>query len=229
MRHERTDNDDDPWAYPNASSRRGLLRGPTRATTATHHKHSRVDSTISPLTMPIDWKSQDSYQRLLAALVAANDNSIDYKKVAYYFGQGATYDSIEGRFRIAKRMANELKREAEEEGRQMPTSRVRSTNSTPRKPKAQRPANNAESSQHSVQSGRIEKSTPSRRNRNGGSNPAPAKTPARQEPEPQTPRSMEAPEDSQRLSQDPFEKAFQHSFDDALQRSFFFDDFDDAV
>ncbi|KAL1649928.1 hypothetical protein SLS58_001304 [Diplodia intermedia] len=181
--------------------------------------------------MPIDWKSQDSYQRLLAALVAANDNSIDYKKVAYYFGQGATYDSIEGRFRIAKRMANDLKREAEDEGRQMPTSRVRSTTSTPRKPKAQRPP--AESSQHSVQSGRIEKSTPSKRNRNNAAAPsakAPAKQQQEQEPEPQTPRSMEAPEDSQqRLSQDPFEKAFLHSFDDALQRSFFFEDFNDAV
>ncbi|OJD31986.1 uncharacterized protein BKCO1_4200073 [Diplodia corticola] len=190
--------------------------------------------------MPIDWKSQDSYQRLLAALVAANDNSIDYKKVAYYFGQGATYDSIEGRFRIAKRMANDLKREAEDEGRQMPTSRVRSTNSTPRKPKAPRPAaNTAESSsQHSVLSGRIEKSTgtPSKRNRNSAAAAASAasvsKPPAKQEqePEPQTPRSMEASEDSQqRLSPDPFEKAFQHSFDDALQRSFFFDDYDDAV
>lgn len=26
--------------------------------------------------MPIDWKSQESYQRLLAALVAASDNSV---------------------------------------------------------------------------------------------------------------------------------------------------------
>lgn len=183
--------------------------------------------------MPIDWKSQESYQRLLAALVAANDNSIDYKKVAYYFGQGATYDSIEGRFRIAKRMANDLKREAEEEGRVMPTSRVRSTTSTPRKPKAQKP--NGESSQNSVQSGRVEKSTPSKRQRS--SDPAPSSNSsnsnkrAKQELEPQTPRSMEAPEDvEQRFSQDPFDKAFQHSFDDAtLQHSFFFDDFDETA
>ncbi|EKG18328.1 hypothetical protein MPH_04410 [Macrophomina phaseolina MS6] len=194
--------------------------------------------------MPIDWKSQESYQRLLAALVAANDNSIDYKKVAYYFGQGATYDSIEGRFRIAKRMANDLKREAEEEGRQMPTSRARSTTSTPRKPKAQRPTTattaNGESSQNSVQSGRIEKSTPSKRQRSlddaapgssSGSGKGNSNKRAKLELEPQTPSSMEAPEDvEQRLSQDPFDKAFQHSFDDAtLQRSFFFDDFDETA
>lgn len=61
---------------------------------------------------------------------------VDYKKVAFYFGQGATYDSIEGRFRIAKRMANTLKTEAEEEGRAMPTPRSKSATSTPRKPKA---------------------------------------------------------------------------------------------
>lgn len=29
--------------------------------------------------MPIDWKSQESYQRLLAALVAASDNSVRSK------------------------------------------------------------------------------------------------------------------------------------------------------
>lgn len=105
--------------------------------------------------MPIDWKSQQSYQRLLAALVAASDGNVsficrecdrkavptmiwqvDYKKVAYFFGQGATYDSIEGRFRIAKKMATTLKAEAEEEGRALPATRSKGAITTPRKPRA---------------------------------------------------------------------------------------------
>lgn len=196
--------------------------------------------------MPIDWKTQESYQRLLGALVAASDNSIDYKKVAYYFGQGATYDAIEGRFRIAKRAAADLKREAEEEGRQMPASRVRSATSTPRKPKAPKPSSalandaaGAESSQHSVQSGRVQKSTPSKAKRKGkqptttvaaaAAAAAAVTSPTTVKQEPQTPISISddgADEDSDQwaATHRAFETAFTHSFDDAaLQRSFFDD------
>ncbi|KAK7555378.1 hypothetical protein IWX91DRAFT_121887 [Phyllosticta citricarpa] len=86
--------------------------------------------------MPIDWKTPESYRRLLAAMCAAQDGTIDFKKVAYYYGQGATYDSIEGRFRHAKKEAKKLQSEAEKEGRKMPVTRPKSANSTPRKPKA---------------------------------------------------------------------------------------------
>ncbi|OJD29909.1 splicing arginine serine-rich 2 [Diplodia corticola] len=138
--------------------------------------------------MPIDWKSQESYQRLLAALVAASDNAIDFKKVAYYFGQGATYDSIEGRFRIAKRMANDLKKEAEDEGRQMPTTRTKSANSTPRKPKAK------PNTEHSVASGRVQKSPSKKRGTKS--------TPSFKQ-EPQTPISLDSDDHESGVQQHP--------------------------
>jgi hypothetical protein len=37
---------------------------------------------------------------------------VDFKRVALYYGQGATYDAIEGRFRKAKKLAKELVDEA---------------------------------------------------------------------------------------------------------------------
>ncbi|EKG16070.1 hypothetical protein MPH_06764 [Macrophomina phaseolina MS6] len=123
--------------------------------------------------MPIDWKSQQSYQRLLAALVAASDGNVDYKKVAYFFGQGATYDSIEGRFRIAKKMATTLKAEAEEEGRALPATRSKGAITTPRKPRAK-------PDQQPTRSGRIQK-TPSKRR---------STVAAKIKQEPQTPTSL---------------------------------------
>ncbi|KAL1616245.1 hypothetical protein SLS54_008538 [Diplodia seriata] len=158
--------------------------------------------------MPIDWKTQESYSRLLAALVAASDNSIDYKKVAYFFGQGATYDAIEGRFRIAKRMANDLKQEAENEGRQMPsTSRVKSANSTPRKPKAK--AN----SEHAVASGRVQKSPSKKR---GGVKASPSKL----KDEPRTPTSLDGDDHDSLAVQQPQHRQQQLSHDaDAFEHS----------
>ncbi|KAK8199711.1 hypothetical protein HDK77DRAFT_207931 [Phyllosticta capitalensis] len=114
--------------------------------------------------MPIDWKSPESYKRLLAAMCAAQDNNIDFKKVAYYFGQGATYDSIEGRFRIAKKLAQTLEKEAVDEGREMPTTRTKSATSTPRKPKAK------PSIEGGVVSGRVTKASPKKK---GTKNSAP--------------------------------------------------------
>ncbi|KAF2142773.1 uncharacterized protein K452DRAFT_357863 [Aplosporella prunicola CBS 121167] len=127
--------------------------------------------------MTIDWKSLESYQRLLGAMVAASDNNVDYKKVAYFYGQGATYDSIEGRFRIAKKQANVLKKEAEDENRVMPASRAKSTTSTPRKPKAKPTLDTANGG---VISGRVTKS-PSKKK---------AAAPKKVKQEPHTPTSM---------------------------------------
>jgi hypothetical protein len=39
---------------------------------------------------------------------------IDFKRVAHFYGQGATYDAIEGRFRKVKKLAKELVDEAGE-------------------------------------------------------------------------------------------------------------------
>ncbi|KAI9825240.1 MAG: hypothetical protein M1832_001274 [Thelocarpon impressellum] len=63
--------------------------------------------------MPINWKSPATYQRLLAAIYAASPQSHNYALIATMFGEGATYDSIEGRFRIIKREAAALRAEVE--------------------------------------------------------------------------------------------------------------------
>jgi hypothetical protein len=55
---------------------------------------------------------------------------VDYKRVAHFFGQGATYDAIEGRFRKAKKDAHALAAEAA--GRPEPKTR-NDKPSTPRK------------------------------------------------------------------------------------------------
>ncbi|KAB8342783.1 hypothetical protein FH972_022381 [Carpinus fangiana] len=79
----------------------------------------------------IDWKSPDSYTRLLAAMVAAQDMKLNYKKIADMYGEGATYDSIEGRFRIIKKEAAKLKEEIENGTR--PEAPARGKTVSPRK------------------------------------------------------------------------------------------------
>ncbi|KAF2087544.1 hypothetical protein K490DRAFT_65374 [Saccharata proteae CBS 121410] len=131
--------------------------------------------------MPIDWKSQESYQRLLGALVAASDHNIDYRKVAYFFGQGATYDAIEGRFRIAKKTAEALQHEATSSGRAMPTSTRRKSVTTPRKPRAPK---TLVDSQDGVIGGRVSKPASPRKKK-------PAATEKAIKNEPQTPTSLD--------------------------------------
>ncbi|KAL8895488.1 MAG: hypothetical protein Q9207_008155 [Kuettlingeria erythrocarpa] len=46
-------------------------------------------------------------------MVAAQDMKLNYGKIATMYGQGATYDAVEGRFRIIKRKAAELVAEVE--------------------------------------------------------------------------------------------------------------------
>ncbi|KAK2751331.1 hypothetical protein FQN55_001066 [Onygenales sp. PD_40] len=61
--------------------------------------------------MGIIWK-QPEIERIIAALLAAHPGfTPDYKTMAQYFGQGATYYSIEGRFRSYRKLAEEMKRE----------------------------------------------------------------------------------------------------------------------
>ncbi|KAF3042107.1 hypothetical protein E8E12_003222 [Didymella heteroderae] len=67
--------------------------------------------------MAIQWKEPGAKDRLLAAVIAASPN-LSMKEVARLFGQGATYDAIEGQLRKAKNAAAVLKEEAA--GRSVP-------------------------------------------------------------------------------------------------------------
>ncbi|PLB45244.1 hypothetical protein P170DRAFT_277704 [Aspergillus steynii IBT 23096] len=87
----------------------------------------------------VNWKNMESTDRLFGALIAAHPGiKLDYQGMATYFGQGATYDAIEGRFRRYRKMADELKTEALERGiTQVPRGRG-SAVSTPRTPRTGR-------------------------------------------------------------------------------------------
>ncbi|CAL8579544.1 hypothetical protein XPA_005284 [Xanthoria parietina] len=63
--------------------------------------------------MPVNWKDPKAFERLLAAMVAAQEMKLDYRKIASMYGEGATYDAIEGRFRIIKKEAAKLLAEVE--------------------------------------------------------------------------------------------------------------------
>ncbi|KAI9725844.1 MAG: hypothetical protein M1828_002473 [Chrysothrix sp. TS-e1954] len=116
----------------------------------------------------IDWKSQESFSRLLAAVVASQpDMKLNYKKIAEMFGNGATYDAIEGRFRIVRKDAMSLRSQAD--GCDIPATAARSLPgsavSTPRKSRAGQ-GQNLSPTNHAVLSGRVSKSannTPSKR------------------------------------------------------------------
>ncbi|MCJ1426392.1 hypothetical protein MMC29_004295 [Sticta canariensis] len=58
--------------------------------------------------MGIDWNAKDASARLLAAMVAAQDLKLNYSKIAEIFGQGATYNAIEGHFRKIRKEAVQL-------------------------------------------------------------------------------------------------------------------------
>ncbi|KAL4907444.1 hypothetical protein BDW74DRAFT_176209 [Aspergillus multicolor] len=75
----------------------------------------------------VNWKDPASNQRLMAASVAANTSRPDYKLIATYFGQGATYDAIEKRYRQLNKMADQLHAEANKEGRLAAASRATRT------------------------------------------------------------------------------------------------------
>ncbi|KAH0610770.1 uncharacterized protein H6S33_011197 [Morchella sextelata] len=89
----------------------------------------------------ITWTAE-KYQRLLAATIAAHPEiKINYNHVAAMFGEGATYDSIETRFRNVKKEAKILQAEIDSGSRPAvapPTPRKRKlanggAPSTPRK------------------------------------------------------------------------------------------------
>ncbi|KAH6622043.1 hypothetical protein C7974DRAFT_397562 [Boeremia exigua] len=63
--------------------------------------------------MAIQWKAPETKDRLIAALIAASPN-INMNEIARMFGQGATYDAVEGQLRKAKILAKELTEEAKD-------------------------------------------------------------------------------------------------------------------
>ncbi|MCJ1224182.1 hypothetical protein MMC12_000826 [Toensbergia leucococca] len=77
-----------------------------------------------------NWKDPRSYERLLAAMVAANDMKLDYRKIASMYGEGATYDSIEGRFRLIRKAALDLKTEIDTGAREGAPARNNNKNKT---------------------------------------------------------------------------------------------------
>ncbi|KAL8773859.1 MAG: hypothetical protein Q9209_001289 [Squamulea sp. 1 TL-2023] len=128
--------------------------------------------------MPINWKDAEAFKRLLAAQVAAQDMKLDYRKIAHMYGQGATYDAIEGRYRIIKKDAAELLAEAETGERPIPPARGSTSNTakssttfdediaTPKKPRAPRSATTTPRAKktvggNKVVGGRVTKSTES--------------------------------------------------------------------
>ncbi|KAF7586560.1 hypothetical protein BBP40_008659 [Aspergillus hancockii] len=90
----------------------------------------------------VNWKNVESTDRLIASLLAAHPGwKPDYYAMALMFGQGATYDSIEARFRRYRKIADELKDEARSKGTEIPKYAGRSPGSsasTPRTPRGPR-------------------------------------------------------------------------------------------
>lgn len=82
--------------------------------------------------MPVNWKDPKAFERLLAAMVAAQEMKLDYRKIATMYGEGATYDAIEGRFRIIKREAAKLLAEVESGAR--PAALPRGSSNTAKAP-----------------------------------------------------------------------------------------------
>lgn len=87
--------------------------------------------------MRIDWNNKDSFKRLLAAMVAAQDMKLNYTKIATMYGQGATYDAIEGHFRKIRKEATQLREEYDARAAGAPFSST-PVPEVPRKPRAKR-------------------------------------------------------------------------------------------
>ncbi|EME43241.1 hypothetical protein DOTSEDRAFT_72589 [Dothistroma septosporum NZE10] len=102
----------------------------------------------------LDWSSPETWQRVVAAIMATGVK-VDLKQTATYFG--TTYDTLENRFRKLKKEAATLKEEIDKgERSEISTpSRTKSTPSTPRNPKTPK-----KDLLTTVSNGKITKSTP---------------------------------------------------------------------
>ncbi|MCJ1387215.1 hypothetical protein MMC18_000055 [Xylographa bjoerkii] len=120
-----------------------------------------------------NWQSAEAYKRLLAAILAAHPDKklLDYRRIATYFGDGATYDSIEGQFRKIRSEAAVMKQEVDTGIRAQapPRGNKREACDTPKKARKQR---NSPKKGDAVLAGRISKSkslTPTKK-RGGNAN-----------------------------------------------------------
>lgn len=83
----------------------------------------------------VNWRTAGSTDRLFGAFIAAHPSlKIQYNAIAVYFGQDATYDAIKGQLRHYRRLAEDLCREAEANGVEIPRGR-NSAQGTPRTPR----------------------------------------------------------------------------------------------
>jgi hypothetical protein len=58
----------------------------------------------------VNWTTKEAYAKLLAAVYAAHRGvKFNFNDIAHFYGDGATYDAIEGRFRIIKKEAKILR------------------------------------------------------------------------------------------------------------------------
>ncbi|KAL4949645.1 hypothetical protein BDW69DRAFT_188092 [Aspergillus filifer] len=135
------------------------------------HKTTNGQRTTAKM---VNWTAE-STTRLVAALIAANPSiKLDYNATAAIFGQGATYDTIEYRFRTYRKMAEKLKAEAIKNGVSLDKiPRGRQGTGTPRTPRSQ---NRVAKTSSAASSGRGSKSgagtkglsTPTKSSRRGG-------------------------------------------------------------
>ncbi|KAE9986227.1 hypothetical protein EG328_006230 [Venturia inaequalis] len=62
--------------------------------------------------MAIDWKSPENNERLLTCVYAwlqESNVTINHHRIAAYFGNGATYDAVQGNFRKFKQRIEDVK------------------------------------------------------------------------------------------------------------------------
>ena len=96
-------------------------------------------------------------------------SQLDYRKIATMYGQGATYDSIEGRFRIIRKEAAAMKAEIESGARPAAPPRNANAGGSNAGPNTPKKAKTAIKKEKTI-SGRVTKSnasTPTKKNTNG--------------------------------------------------------------
>ncbi|EFR00828.1 hypothetical protein MGYG_03832 [Nannizzia gypsea CBS 118893] len=85
----------------------------------------------------VSWH-KENIERLIAALLLAHPElNLNYRKMAVYFGQDASYDSIHNQFRRFRRTADEMQGAL---GQAAPSTPIRRRNATPSTPRSGRGA-----------------------------------------------------------------------------------------
>ncbi|KAK5129529.1 hypothetical protein LTR08_003188 [Meristemomyces frigidus] len=103
----------------------------------------------------INWDSSETWERMVAAIVASGVK-LDLKSVAAYYG--TTYDTLENRFRKIKKVAATLKAEVDGGERGEVATRPKSNPRTPRKAKTSK-----KDALTTVAHGRVTKASPNKK------------------------------------------------------------------